>query len=199
MNEVNRPEFWEGRYQANNTSWDLGGPTPVFETIAGKYPTGKICVIGCGRGYDAVVFAEEGFDVTAVDFSESAIKEVQQLAIKSNVDVTGVCRDIFDLPADFLNTFDYVIEQTCFCAIDPGRRKEYEEVVYSILKPHGQLIGLWFPLDKSLDQGGPPWGVTEDEVKTLFSKRWIKNIERFPQESIKPREGREKLIIFEKI
>jgi len=199
MNEVNKPDFWEGRYQAQNTSWDLGRPTPVFKTIASKYPTGKLCIIGCGRGYDAVVFAENGFDVTAIDFSETAIKDVHQLAAKSDVHITGVCKDIFDLPIEFLNTFDYVIEQTCFYAIDPERRSEYETVVHSILKPHGQLIGLWFPLDKLINEGGPPWGTTEEEVKTLFSKRWIKNMEKFHEESIEPRKGREKLIIFEKI
>ena len=35
------------------------------------------------------------------------------------------------------NYFDYVIEQTCFCAIDPKRREQYERLVYHILNSNG--------------------------------------------------------------
>ena len=98
----------------------------------------------------------------------------------------------------FPDTFDYVIEQTCFCAIDPNRRKEYETLVRTILKPGGKLVGLWFPLDKSQEEGGPPFGTTIYEVKSIFNSGWKIEKENFPSQSVEPRKGREKLIIFKK-
>ena len=66
-------QFWEDIYLADDTGWDLGEPTPVFDKIGDDLPSGKVCILGCGRGYDAVMFAQKGFEVTAVDFAPSAV------------------------------------------------------------------------------------------------------------------------------
>jgi hypothetical protein len=60
------------------------------------------------------------------------------------------------------------------------------------------MIGLWFPLDKIMADGGPPWGITIEEVKSIFKNGWIIEREEFPKISIQQRKNREKLIIFEK-
>ena len=199
MNNEDNTQFWEEIYLADDTGWDLNGPTPVFEHIAESLEPRRLCIIGCGRGYDAVMFAKKGFDVTAVDFAPSAIRALKELAKQEMVDVNVVQRDIFLLVPEFQGFFNYVIEQTCFCAIHPSRRKEYETLVKAILKPGGKLIGLWFPLDKQLDEGGPPYGTTIDEVKSVFNIGWEVEKEGFQDLSIEPRKGREKLIIFKTI
>ena len=68
-----------------------------------------------------------------------------------------------------------------------------------LLKVGGKLIGLWMPLDKDIDEGGPPFGVKEDEIIMLFSNKWKITADYFPNQSIEARKGREKLIIFEKL
>lgn len=198
MNEVNHSQFWEDIYLENDTGWDLKGVTPFFDSISNELIQGKVCILGCGRGYDAIMFAEKGFDVTAVDFAPTPISELNKLAIQKSVIITTVQDDIFSLVEKFPDTFDYVIEQTCFCAIDPNRRKEYEILVRTILKPGGKLVGLWFPLDKSQEEGGPPFGTTIYEVKSIFNSGWKIEKENFPSQSVEPRKGREKLIIFKK-
>ena len=198
MNEVDHSQFWEDIYLENDTGWDLKGVTPVFNSISNELIKGKVCIVGCGRGYDAIMFAKKGFDVTAVDFAPTPISELNKLAIEKSVTITTVQDDIFSLVGKYPDTFDYVIEQTCFCAIHPNRRKEYEIIVRTILKPGGKLVGLWFPLDKSQDEGGPPWGTTIDEVKSTFNSGWKIEKEEFPSQSVEPRKGREKLIIFKK-
>ena len=199
MNNEDNAQFWEEIYLADDTGWDLNGPTPIFEHIAKSLEPRRLCIIGCGRGYDAVMFAKKGFDVTAVDFAPSAIRALKELAKQEMVDVNVVQRDIFLLVPEFQGFFNYVIEQTCFCAIHPSRRKEYESLVKAILKPGGKLIGLWFPLDKQLDEGGPPYGTTIDEVKSVFNIGWKVEKEGFQDLSTDPRKGREKLIIFKRL
>ena len=71
-------------------------------------------------------------------------------------------------------------------------------MVRGILKQNGKLVGLWFPLDKGIDEGGPPYGTNVDEVKSIFNNGWEILTEEFSKHSIKPRKNREKLIIFQK-
>ena len=188
---VNTAEFWEACYETDNDGWDLGGPTPFFQRIASEIPKGKICVIGCGRGYDAVTFAKEGFDVTAIDFAEPAVLEARERARKANVSLSVLRENIFDLPEELHGKFDYILEYTCFCAISPERRFEYDRVVWQLLKPGGSLLGLFLPLDKEVDEGGPPWGVDIMGLHKLFGLHWDLEEEEMPPESIEHRANRE--------
>ena len=79
------------------------------------------------------------------------------------------------------------------------KREQYSNLVYDLLKIGGRLIGLWMPLDKDIDEGGPPFGVKENEIKKLFSNKWNITADYFPNQSIEARKGREKLIVFEKL
>ena len=195
---VNTAEFWEACYESEMDGWDLGGPTPVFERLASEMPKGKICVIGCGRGYDAVAFAKAGFDVTAIDFSRNAVMGARENARKEGVDIQVLRENIFDLPEDLFYQFDYVMEYTCFCAISPTRRFEYDRVVWQLLKANGKLLGLFLPLDKELEEGGPPWGVEISELHKLFGLHWNLEYEEMPRESIERRADREILMVWRK-
>ena len=195
---VNTAEFWEACYESEMDGWDIGGPTPVFERLATKIPKGRICVIGCGRGYDAVTFAKAGFEVTAIDFAKTAVLASRENARKEEVEMTVLREDFFDLPDELHDQFDYVLEYTCFCAISPERRFEYDRVIWQLLKPKGKLLGLFFPLDKNVDEGGPPWGVNISELHALFGLHWNLESEEMPKESIEPRADREIMMIWKK-
>ena len=99
--------------------------------------------------------------------------------------------NIFDLPEELHGKFDYVLEYTCFCAISPERRFEYDRVVWQLLKPSGQLLGLFLPLDKEVEEGGPPWGVDIMDLHKLFGLHWVLEEEEMPPESIERRANRE--------
>jgi len=195
---VNTAEFWEACYESEMDGWDIGGPTPVFERLATKIPKGRICVIGCGRGYDAVTFAKAGFEVTAIDFAKTAVLASRENARKEEVEMTVLREDFFDLPDELHDQFDYVLEYTCFCAISPERRFEYDRVIWQLLKPEGKLLGLFFPLDKNVDEGGPPWGVNISELHALFGLHWNLESEEMPKDSIEPRADREIMMIWKK-
>ncbi len=198
MNKVDQYRFWEDIYLSNDAGWDLKGPTPIFTELANNIIKGDLCIIGCGRGYDAITFSKSGFNVTAIDFAPSAIEALDKMAKIEQLNINILKDNIFNMFPTFANKFDYVVEQTCFCAIHPSRRHEYSELVYGILKPRGKLIGVWFPLDKKKAEGGPPYGVSVREVKSLFSSKWTIEREEFSNHSIDSRVGREKLMIFKK-
>lgn len=168
MVSITNPEYWENHYQEGTTRWDLGQAAPPFVSLLNSPhapPPGKVAVLGCGRGYDAVLFAQHGFEVIGFDFATSAIADATTLS-QSVATATFLQRDIFDLAAEFPNHFDYVLEHTCFCAIDPSQRLAYVKLVRDILQPQGELIGLFWAHTRP---GGPPFGTTLDQIGQLFA------------------------------
>ena len=190
-------QFWEERYQASQTPWDLKGPTPVFRKLLEEavIPPGKLLVPGAGRGYDAIAFARAGFDVTSVDLAPSACEVLRQSVEASGVKVEVREADFFELQED--SAYDAVLEYTFYCAIPIASRTHYRDQMARILKPGGLLFGLFFPLEAT-DSEGPPFGVEVESVKASFSEIFDLVHESFPPESIKPRAGREILMIWRK-
>ncbi|MCS6814095.1 MAG: TPMT family class I SAM-dependent methyltransferase [Cyanobacteria bacterium] len=166
---THQPDYWEQRYQEGTTHWDLGEAAPPLREwllTNPELPRGPTIVLGSGRGYDAVLFAQHGFDVVAVDFAPSAIAATQALAAANQVSVQLLQRNIFDLVPEFTSCFDYVVEHTCFCAIDPSQRHQYVDLVRSLLRAGGYLLGLFFTHDRP---GGPPFGSTPEELRQYFT------------------------------
>lgn len=195
--DVNFPDKWEADYERGTDGWDQGGPTPVFQRLAanGHFKPGRMIVLGAGRGHDAREFARHGHQVTAVDFAAYAVREMHRLSDPA-APINAMQHDLFRLPRELDGQFDYVLEYTCFCAIDPQRRSEYVDVVARLLKPQGTYIDLAFPLDRH--DGGPPFTVSIDEVIDLFTARNFALIQReTPIDSVKPRQGLEELLIFQ--
>lgn len=198
MDDVNSPDKWDRDYARGTDGWDLGRPTPAFQELlsSGRLKPGRIIVPCAGRGYDARLFARNGFRVTAVDFADRPIQEMQRLAT-SDAPIEILQADMFALPSAFDGSFDYVLEYTCFCAINPQRREQYADLVARLLKPQGIHIHLAFPLDAR--EGGPPFAVTSHEIIERFEKRGFKLIHReLPGASVSPRRGREELLMFQK-
>jgi SAM-dependent methyltransferase len=196
--DVNSADKWEMDYQRGGDGWDLGGPNPVFRNFLAseQIPPGKMIVVCSGRGHDAREFARHGFQVTAVDFSRTAAQEMENLNNPvSPVEILQ--QDLFDLPIHFNETFDYMLEYTCYCAIDPQRREEFADLAARLLKPGGLYISLAYPV--SQHAGGPPFAISVPEVLKLFQERGFKLVERrLPSDSVPARRGAEELLLLQK-
>lgn len=185
--------FWEEKYQDGATRWDLGQPAPPFvRLLTSSEPPlpGRIAVLGAGRGHDALLFAEHGFEVVAFDFAPSAIEAGIEAARSRGLSAQFLQRDIFALGAEFKSSFDYVLEHTCFCAINPDQRSEYVNVMRSILRPGGKLIGLFWAHERA---DGPPFGVAIEALHQHFSSSFdFLSLELAP-DSVESRRGEEYL------
>jgi SAM-dependent methyltransferase len=172
---VDAPDFWQRLYDTGGSLWNLGTATPAFVKFLHEPTTpkpGRMIVPGCGQGYDALLFARHGFEVVGVDFAESAVVAARRSAERQGVrNAEFVQADLFALPPEWNGTFDYALEYTCFCAIDPARRAEYVDVIARLLKPGGTLFALFYPIRAGAD--GPPFLVSEDEIRRLFSPAFV--------------------------
>ena len=164
-------EDWQRHYEENDLGWDLGQVAPPFVKLwqEEKLPLGKVLVPGCGRGHEVVFLAENGFDVTAIDFSSGAVTYLKNALKKRNLEGRILHQDFFSLDEYHEGVYDLVLEQTFFCAISPKQRRDYVLNVSRILKPGGILVGLFYHTD---EQGGPPYNTTREDIEMHFSKKF---------------------------
>jgi SAM-dependent methyltransferase len=158
---------WQARYDSADTPWDLGEAAPALLAWLQQNPgEGRRAIVpGCGRGHDALALAQAGWDVLAVDFAASAIEETRAAGTRAGVALTTRQADLFELTPAEVGTFDLWFEHTCFCAIDPADRSRYAETAAALVRPGGQLIGVFYAHGKP---GGPPYDTRPEAVREAF-------------------------------
>ena len=199
---VSASTFWEELYADGKDGWELGMPAPPLAAwleAGGRFTASdaagpaRVAVPGAGRGHDARLLARVGCRVRGFDFAPAAIAEARTLAAREGVEVEYEQRDIFTLDRDHAGFFDGVWEYTCYCAIDPRRRREYVDVLRAIVRPGGWLLGCFFPL--RAQTAGPPFQVSMSEIRRLFAPAF--RLERAfpPLRSTRARQGREWMVL----
>lgn len=188
---------WEQRYRTGDTPWEKGGPSPpLLEWIAHRGPLrGNILVPGCGSGHDvrAIAAASQSAQVVGMDIAPSALHQARQFSIAGHE--TYQLANLFDLPAVLIGRFEWVFEHTCFCAIDPQLRPDYVSAIMHALLPKGFLLAIFYlnPWDpgEAPEEGGPPFGVTREELDQLFAAHFDLVEELRPSVAFPGREGHE--------
>jgi SAM-dependent methyltransferase len=194
---VDNSEYWAEIYAKDSAGWNLRSAAPVFlDLLSNDLLKNKksLLILGCGYGYDAVAAAKMGFEVTAIDFSESAINFAEKLASEEGVKVNFLVEDIFKLGTEFKNQFDAVYDYVTYCAINPARRKEYAEKISTLIKSTGLFLIILFPIENR--DGGPPFAVDPAEAEQFFSQNLELILSTAKINSVKPRKGRELLQIY---
>jgi len=161
-------EDWQRHYDEGDLGWDLGQVAPPFVTLfeSNLIVPGKTLVPGCGRGHEVVYLAENGFDVTAVDYSVGAVNHLKAVVEKRQLNTRILHMNFFELDPAYNEIYDLLIEQTFFCAISPEQRPMYVATVARALKKGGMLAGLFYHTGQ---EGGPPFNTTQDDIVKSFS------------------------------
>ncbi|WNV89211.1 class I SAM-dependent methyltransferase [Umezawaea sp. Da 62-37] len=71
--------FWEEMYQARDRVWS-GKPNGFLVDVVEPLPPGTALDLGCAEGADAVWLAKQGWKVTAVDVSPTALRRAAAAA-----------------------------------------------------------------------------------------------------------------------
>ncbi|MFN8791651.1 MAG: class I SAM-dependent methyltransferase [Bdellovibrionales bacterium] len=167
-NPLDRSTWWSELYETPGAAgWDLKAPHPAFvDTLPRlKLPRSRVLVLGCGEGHDAAYFAKEGHVVTAADFSDVALQRAQKNY--GHLPIQFVQADALQLPRSFDKSYDFLIEHTLYCAIDPARRAELVQTWNRCLLQGGYFMGVFFAVEK---RSGPPFGSTEWEIRQRLQK-----------------------------
>ena len=185
MSDILGKEYWDERYRTGQTGWDIGSISPPLKAFFDTLPDKNIRILipGGGNSYEAVYLMENGFkDVTVVDISEVVCQQLTEKHASQGLKV--VCGDFFE----HRGTYDLIVEQTFFCALTPALRPDYLQKMSDLLANEGRLIGLLFNREFV---GGPPFGGSEAEYRTLFQEANFQITVDLNPNSIPPRQGSE--------
>ncbi|MCH9814113.1 MAG: class I SAM-dependent methyltransferase [Epsilonproteobacteria bacterium] len=123
---------------------------------------GKALVIGCGLGDDAKVIADAGFETTAIDISQSAIKWAKKRFCDDTIDFQ--VQDVLALPESFLGHFDFVFEALTIQSLPIAYRPRMIEAVASTVALKGRLLVVAHGKNKGEKFEGPPWPLLVNEL-----------------------------------
>ncbi|HIP20980.1 MAG TPA: methyltransferase domain-containing protein [Sulfurimonas sp.] len=165
--EIQASAWFEDLYKQNETKhenipWARQDVNPLLQTYLDtkKVHKGKALVIGCGLGDDAFALANAGYDTLAIDISQTALRIAQKRFPDSNI--TYEKQDIFHMPTKYVEYFDFIFEAFTIQSLPREFREKMVEAVAQCVAKEGELLVVAHK--KELNDGGPPWPLTEVEI-----------------------------------
>jgi cyclopropane fatty-acyl-phospholipid synthase-like methyltransferase len=140
--------------------WIFGPLTSQLVELveSGRLPPGRAIDLGCGVGKEAIYLASQGFEVTGVDFSPTALKRARRNARKAGVQATFVQDDLTNL--QFVSgEFDLLVDIGALYDLDPADRDLYVQNVVPLTHPNTRYFLMGF------ENKLPP-----EEVKRRFGR-----------------------------
>jgi SAM-dependent methyltransferase len=165
--------------------WNIETPPDALVELvqSGKVLPCKTIDLGCGAGNYAIYLASQGFDVTGVDSSPTAIKIAIENAKKQEVKCIFIVADLLGDLHEVKETFDFGYDWEFLHHIFPEDREKYVKNVYNILKPGAQYLSVCFsekdPLFggmgkfRKTNMGTTLYFSSESEIRDLFSPYFV--------------------------
>ncbi len=171
-------------------SWDERYQQQAVETMPWFYPEldddlrqaldqlglrgGSALDLGTGPGTQAIQLAQRGFDVTAADISEAAIRLARAKAEAQGLAIAWQQDDI--LSTRLTGPFDLVFDRGCFHVLPAERRLDYVSTIAGLLRPEGYFFLKCFSHLQSGTQG--PHRLSPEQIQALFgSQLQVQSIE----------------------
>ena len=141
-------EYWEAHYVERERIWS-GRVNAHFAEIVTALRPGRALDLGCGEGGDAVWLAEHGWQVTAVDISETAMQRAAAEASAREV-LDRIEFQHHDLSDSFPDgSYDLISAQFLHSTVRL-ERPQILRTAANAVEPGGHLV--------IVDHGGmPPW------------------------------------------
>lgn len=143
---------WDERYAATELVWSAE-PNRFVVAAAEQLPRGRALDLAAGEGRNAIWLAEQGWSVTAVDFSPVAIDKGRQIAARRGVTVEWAVADVRTYRPE-PGGFDAVF--VVYLHLAPSERGTVLANASRALAPGGTLIVIGHDVDNlSHGVGGP--------------------------------------------
>ncbi len=132
-------QFWEDFYQDKDQIWS-GKANPLLVREVASLTPGTALDLGSGEGGDAIWLTQQGWRVTAVDISDTALKRAAGHAAEAGAE--GITWERHDLATSFPEgRFDLVSAQFFHSPVEPaGERDKALRRSAEAVAPGGTLL-----------------------------------------------------------
>jgi SAM-dependent methyltransferase len=144
---------WDERYRQKALVWTAEPNRFVVEAVGGLDP-GTALDLAAGEGRNAVWLASQGWDVTAVDWSEVAIGKARDLADRAGV--AGIELRVEDLLAWSPPEVEFDLVLIVYLQIPHHEREDVWRRAAAAVRPGGHLVVIGHDSDNlEHGYGGP--------------------------------------------
>lgn len=158
----------EGVPAVSTPPWDTKAPK---ENVIGWHQQGlvhgAVLDIGCGLGDNAVYLAQQGFAVTGLDISPTALITAERRAADAKVNIRFAVADATTLDG-YTDAFDTVLDSGMFHCLDDDGKRRYAAAVHRATRAGATLLLSCF------SDANPPEGerrlpnVTESQLRDVL-------------------------------
>ena len=154
---------WDGMYRQGTPPWDVGRPHAELVRVLdeGLVSRGTVLELGCGTGADAILLAQRGFDVTAVERSPIAIERARARVEQYDALVRFVLADVFQF-AKNSGPFDFVYDAGFYHFVRLADLDRMIDMLWRVTRPGSCYLCLAGAAGEVVESGPPQ--VTEDEI-----------------------------------
>jgi cyclopropane fatty-acyl-phospholipid synthase-like methyltransferase len=130
----------------NEIPWDMEEPPKQLVELltTGKIRPCKTVDLGCGSGNYSIYLAEQGFDVTGIDLSPTAINMAIEKTKQKGVFCNFIAANLLDGVDDLSGQFNFAFDWEVLHHIFPEDRKKYIKNVSNLLKSGASYFSTCF-------------------------------------------------------
>ncbi len=142
---------WDERHSAGD--FEGAGPNPTLVAGVAGFEPGSVLELAAGSGTNAVWLAQQGWRVTAVDWSPVGLANGRAKADQAGVEVEWLERDLFSWSAP-ARSFDLVV--IVYLHLPPDERRRVYAHAAAAVAPGGRMLVIGHDrLHGAEGQGGP--------------------------------------------
>ncbi|HEX6246274.1 MAG TPA: class I SAM-dependent methyltransferase [Nocardioidaceae bacterium] len=131
---------WDLRYADSELVWSLG-PNRFVESELGALSPGRAIDVAAGEGRNAIWLAEQGWDVTAVDFSQVGLDKGRALQTRhERGDALRISWVRADAVHDDLGRGEYDLAVLAYLQLPAEERREAVRRSFAALRDGGTLL-----------------------------------------------------------
>lgn len=177
-------QFWLDLWERNEIEFHQGDVSPALKTFWPRLalpPGAKVLVPLCGKSRDMPWLRERGHEVLGVELAQVAVRDffaesgwVPRVSPQPPFErweaegITVLRGDVFDLTAADLRGVTGIYDRAALVALPEAMRRRYAEKLREVLPRSVEilLVTATYPPEQ---MEGPPFSVSEEEVRALYA------------------------------
>ena len=149
---MNQQEFWNGKFSKADYFYGINPNDFLASNIELLKNHQKLLCLGEGEGRNAIFFAKNGFEVSAIDASNLGLEKLQNRAIQEKLDIKTICMDLNFWETD--EKYDVIVAS--YLHMYKDEREELFKKIEESLNKNGYFIAEFFSTKQlSFNSGGP--------------------------------------------
>ena len=149
---MSQKEFWNNKFSKVDYFYGINPNEFLASNIGLLNNHKKLLCLGEGEGRNAIFFAKNGFEVSAIDASDLGLEKLQNRAVEEKLDIKTVCMDLNFWKAE--EKYDVIMAS--YLHLLREERERLFEKIEEALNINGYFIAEFFSTKQlSYNSGGP--------------------------------------------